>query len=555
MRDKGVRMSIRTSWVKPPQTIQGLDHLGTHAPCIDLYSRLLPGITNVTDRARYYTIYPWFIWAFDQRYKHSDSQKFEQLFRRADCLLTWISERHSQCTDRDTMKHSIGMIGRQRLVPALANLQGNKTLRLSDYATREDSENRYFKNRLGGLGQYYIGTLQDLGVLDIGERGWITYTRERGQALAEAVDRYVDGDRFFEALEKDRVSSVMLDELERFCFCHLSSSNEEHALLADLLFERTNIEEGGGQRRLTLALALSAVDASSDSPSEPITLDVFERAVYGRSFGAGRVWKIPSRLEDTAQAWALYVRNDLLSIAVQGVFAIALKKLEESDLRFQTGRDFEGWVSTSSIAKRVSRRFDGKSFGEALRNFSERLAPIDQWHQPMHEWTFSRRILESFTIRPDETSDVDVLVDSVRLLMALAARTTSEDAYRASPFAPGFLDPYPINLQTFSGVVLREWSGLSIPQLLGWLMNRWGVETHLSVALRKLRHNPQAAFRVHPTELGLQVEPEIPPPTRTNPRMRQGLQMLRDLNAITDTEDGSRLTDFGAQILREVTHD
>lgn len=545
-------MSVRTSWVKPPQSIQGLDHLGTHAPCIDLYSRLLPGITNVTDRARYYSIYPWFIWAFYQRYENADAEKFEQLFRRADCLLTWIAERHSQCTDQNTMKHSIGMIGRQRLVPALAELQGSKRLRLSDYATREDSENRYFKNKLGGLGQYYIGTLQDLRILDIGERGWITYTRERGQALAEAVDRYVDGDRFFAALEKDRVSGAVLDGLEKFCFCHLSHSRDEHAQLADLLLERASTEEGGGQRRLTLALALTAVDASSDSQSDPITLDDFEGAVYGRSFGAGRMWNIPSRLEHTARAWALYVRNDLLSISAQAVFAVGLKKLDESNVRFQTGCDFEKWVAASGIAKRTSRRFEGRSFAEASRLFRNTLAPLDQWDQPTHEWTFSKRILESFTLRPDEGSDVEVLVDSLRLFMALAARTTSEDAYSASPFAPGFLDPYPINLRTFADVVSREWSGLSIPQLLGWLMNRWGIETHLSVALRKLRHNPQATFRVRPTELGLNVVPDIPPPTRTNPRMRQGLQMLRDLNAITDTEEGSRLTEFGNRILREV---
>lgn len=546
-------MDVRTTWVKPPQSIQGLDHLGTHAPCIDLYSRLLPGITNVTDRARYYSIYPWFVWAFDKRYKDADAEKFEQLFRRADCLLTLIAERHSQCTDQNTSKHSVGMIGRQKLVPALAELQDSKTLRLSDYATREDNDCRYFKNRLGGLGQYYIGTLQDLRILDIGERGWIRYTRERGQALAEAVDRYVDGDKFFAALAKDRVSIASLDELEKFCFCHLPHSADEHGQLADLLFERAGIGEGEGQRRLTLALALAMVDASSVSRSDPVTLDDFESAVYGRSFGDGRLWNIPVGLESTARAWALYVRNDLLSIAAQAVFASGLKKLDESELRFGAGYDFEEWIAGSVLAKRTSRRFDGRSFGEALRSFQKTLAPIDQWDQAMHEWTFSRRILGSFTSHRDEGADEDVLADSLRLLMALAARTTSEDAYAASPFAPGFLDPYPINLQSFADAVSREWSGLSIPQLIGWLMNRWGIETHLSVALRKLRYNPQATFRVRPTERGLDVVPDIPPPTRTNPRMRQGLQMLRDLDAISDTEDGSRLTDFGSRMLREVT--
>ncbi|CAN0583738.1 unnamed protein product, partial [Ectocarpus sp. 12 AP-2014] len=50
---------IQTGWVKPPFQRGGLDHLGAQAPCIQIYGQLLPGITNVTDRARYYSFYPW----------------------------------------------------------------------------------------------------------------------------------------------------------------------------------------------------------------------------------------------------------------------------------------------------------------------------------------------------------------------------------------------------------------------------------------------------------------------------------------------------------------
>ncbi|MBQ5947316.1 hypothetical protein KBW98_07425, partial [Massilia sp. ST3] len=86
-------MKIGTGWVKPPMSIGGLDHLGTQAPCVLIYSQLLPGITNVTDRARYYSLYPWIVWAFDQRYPKNDHLQFVEFFRRADCLFTLISER------------------------------------------------------------------------------------------------------------------------------------------------------------------------------------------------------------------------------------------------------------------------------------------------------------------------------------------------------------------------------------------------------------------------------------------------------------------------------
>src|ERR1039457_2867848 len=61
-------LRIDTDWLLPPRSINGLDHLGSQAPCVLIYSQLLPGITNVTDRARYYSFYPWVTWSLDKRY-------------------------------------------------------------------------------------------------------------------------------------------------------------------------------------------------------------------------------------------------------------------------------------------------------------------------------------------------------------------------------------------------------------------------------------------------------------------------------------------------------
>lgn len=94
-------MDIATTWVRAPESKTGLDHLSAQAPCISIYAQLLPGITNVTDRARYYSLYPWLIWSFDKRFLEADANEFEQIFRRADCLLTLIAERHARITDHD----------------------------------------------------------------------------------------------------------------------------------------------------------------------------------------------------------------------------------------------------------------------------------------------------------------------------------------------------------------------------------------------------------------------------------------------------------------------
>jgi hypothetical protein len=48
-------------WLERPAEKIGLDNLGTQQPCITIYSRLLPGVMNVTDRVSYFGFYPWFV--------------------------------------------------------------------------------------------------------------------------------------------------------------------------------------------------------------------------------------------------------------------------------------------------------------------------------------------------------------------------------------------------------------------------------------------------------------------------------------------------------------
>ena len=47
-------------WIlRDRKVIDGLDHLGIELVSVNLYQAMLPGITNVTERARYYSFYPW----------------------------------------------------------------------------------------------------------------------------------------------------------------------------------------------------------------------------------------------------------------------------------------------------------------------------------------------------------------------------------------------------------------------------------------------------------------------------------------------------------------
>jgi hypothetical protein len=143
------------AWVRPPEPIRGLDHLGVQAPCIALYGQLLPGITNVTERARYYTFHPWLVWSFEKRYKDHSLDEFPRVLRRAECLFALIAIRHARrIADADEGRHGKAMVGRDKLL----RIDEASDFSLDEYAALE-GPNRYFKNKLGGLGQYYFGPL------------------------------------------------------------------------------------------------------------------------------------------------------------------------------------------------------------------------------------------------------------------------------------------------------------------------------------------------------------------------------------------------------------
>jgi len=140
------------------------------------------------------------------------------------------------------------------------------------------------------------------------------------------------------------------------------------------------------------------------------------------------------------------------------------------------------------------------------------------------------------------------------LLVAIEARRRSEKAdYGVSLIPAELLHYYPINLATLQQYSTKDWEALGLVDLTGWLVAEWGVATHLRVALRKLRANPKATFRLRPSEAGLEVDPDIPPITPTNPRLKQALQILRDLGLteVSGEPKTTHLTGLGREVLGE----
>lgn len=548
-------MKVTTGWVSPPQAIGGLDHLGTQAPCILIYSQLLPGITNVTDRARYYSFYPWLIWSFDQRYPEATADDFVEFYRRADCLLTLIAERHARMTDNNPERHGAAMVGRNQLLPALDGLQGEGRLRLSDY-TASDSPTRYFKNQLGGLKQYYAGTLSDLKLIDASAKPWVKYTIEHGEPLANAFDTTVLAERFWEAVERDEVGLADLDELDAFCPCRLAESGDECAKLTDLYFDRQGqYEQEGIQRRHSLGVLLHLADSLAALGDDyDLNEWVFRASTYTATLPGNQPWLIPEALQQTVGWWAIYQRNDMLSVSFQAILALALKELQPQDWskkqHFQSVEEFATAFSRNADLVSPLNELGGHTFGGLVEVLKGDAPDLKNWEHDLHEIQLAYDLPFSWG-RGDEPSSI--LLQAIRVLVLLVLRDKPQQApYGTLAITADDLRDYPINLVSFRDRVAR-WNDMPLEDFVADLV-AWCMNTHLRVALRKLRQTGRSSFHFRPSEQGIEAVGYIPPPSPTTPRFRQATQILRDIGALSRSDiavpgSATVLSESGKQLL------
>lgn len=544
-------MKVETAWVSPPQAIGGLDHLGTQAPCVLIYSQLLPGITNVTDRARYYSFYPWLIWSFDQRYAKDDEARFVEFFRRADCLFTLLSERHARNTDRDNERHGVAMVGRVQLTQALDRLEAGEYLNLSQY-TSQESPLRYFKNPMGGLSQYYAGTLSDLKLMDASAKPWIKYTKELGAPLAEQVDSNIQADRFWKVVESGTATCDDLDALSELCACQLSHSVGECKTLVDLYFDRNDsYEQEGVQRRRSLGLILNLTRSLPDG--HDLTESMFRACTYSGALPGETPWTVPESLQPTLACWGIYQRNDLLSIACQAVLGLALRELEPqaaaSRMAYGSVESFAEAFSNGAAVTAVAQDLDANKVGDFLDQLVVSMPPLASWENDAHEIQLALRMMASWS-RGDDTRTILQLAVSVLALLA-CRDVPSQTPYGGVAISPEALADYPINLASFR-IRVEAWKLMSFSAFTADLVT-WCLNTHLRVALRKLRYTGRSTFHLRPSERGLEVVGEIPPPANTTPRFRQAVQILRDVGALTRDSSKSnrqtRLSDTGAALM------
>jgi hypothetical protein len=146
----------------------GRDPLGLSRVSGMITDFLLQGIITQTYRARYYSFYCWVIWHIETEENCTRYDQFAAAFQRRDTLFTLAS------LEANPDSSPVGVrIAEGRLHGAKQRQEVACNFRVLP------------SNSLGAFGQYYAGSIYELGLISRDEQG-IYHVSESGEALARA---------------------------------------------------------------------------------------------------------------------------------------------------------------------------------------------------------------------------------------------------------------------------------------------------------------------------------------------------------------------------------
>ncbi|MCE9684002.1 hypothetical protein [Halomonas alkalisoli] len=489
---------------------------------VSLYQSLLPGISNVTVRFRYYGLYAWLSSVYVRRPGATDDPKAWQRFiRRAEALYALTAAHDGE---------ESGVAGITWAEKAYNAAEDE--IAFADAAEPGGEGSKYLRQAWGAYGAAYASQLYVMDIYSEAELHDLPVPSEEvGEALAEAFESAL-GDvapRFVAAIDR---GSVTLGELADFAVMlpsGIETTSHERQLYEDALFCRLEgMSEEGVERRQTLQLVLEVALQLERRPS----VGDIRWILYSGYVEEDTPLMVPGELEACRRAWWVYQLNDLSHAAFSMLFQCLLENLEGDPNGLPLGvlianvidklRDeVDEWPSSWSEHLERTLPVDNAASPEpgAERRFSDdmmRRAKKGESCTPQAAWEALELLAVLHQRARRQRHDVEVCLDGPRV-----------DVFRSvlseTRFLDGCLD------EPFESTLWR-------------LFEERIVQRHFWVALQKLRHQGEYTYRLEVDEGRVRArDPSGPAPT--NPRLAPALDFLEDINLLDPegvTADGMR---------------
>jgi len=236
--------SIYPFWGESINLITGLDPLGLQVTSEATYATMLPGLSNLTNRLRYYGFYCWLIDFYFKKKKQGNQTEQYRFIRKAELLIALLMQ-----TERRNITQITGSL-------FASNLINKETSEIFDLATGADFDNGnervYWKYPSGAFGQYYFGAMQALAltVRSKNDEGDIIFNvtqlhprqKVSGKQLADAFDETLTDEiktLFYNCIEQGKLSQKDIPELiNYFAIDNVNPKSSEWQLYVDMLLDK-----------------------------------------------------------------------------------------------------------------------------------------------------------------------------------------------------------------------------------------------------------------------------------------------------------------------------
>ena len=499
---------------------RGLDPLGMQTSSIRLYQSLVPGISNITLRLRYYALYPWLCRTYAKRVGHTDPAQWRVFLRRAEAFYALVACR------AESANGVAGITWAQRVLDA----DGDRI----DIANAADPDGSDSYLKRAAFDAAYRTQLFETGVLESSTQHDIPLPSCRGEAMAEAFDEALGdvSDLIYESIDRGWVTREELDQAAVAVPSGVPRSGKETDLYRLLLLQ------GDEARSRTITFVLAVARLLEREP----TAEDFRWVLYAGADSAGRPLLLDNSIGmHTADAivahrdlWWVYQANDLCHVAYETLLKYMLDVLAEYPNGVLPAR------LVDLCADRVMAELEHRTWAALVdsaipaKNAYDAEDPTSEFalgSQAMRAGRDHRRLCG-----PEQG------VAAIRLLATLERRLQDEN-HNLSIALGSFSDPFFRSLLTERGF-LRNRRDEALQTTVGALLGERVLGRHLWVALRKLRYQNDYTYLVEVDD-GLVRLREADGPIYTTPRIGPAITFLKDCHLI----DANGLTDQGIAAL------
>jgi hypothetical protein len=500
----------------------GLDPLGMQRPIEAIYQSLLPGISTITLRFRYYAFFPWILKNYEDHIRNTDPAIFRVFHRRCEILFALICCRGYQ---------ELGIAGSDWAHKKLVESSGeSESDAIIDFAVGADPETepnqRYLRNKGGAFGGIYASQMAEMGLVTIGDdRNPIPICTERALPLAAAFGASLGSmaDVFFDVVKAGSVSMSALDQLKGMKPAAMQPGCEEHRLLSDILLGNALKPSAGDlMRRRTMRMLLALTESVQKIPrAEEAKWHWFGDHLDSEETADAKTD------EDVLKLWALYQACDLIRLAYEAILSAALTLLESSP----------------------SRRLTLEELVDRLVGF---IAPPEDQSWLSFKQTFVSADGPAVTAKAHAVAMTEAVASgstesqvrsSLALIAALVDKASELTAFMDQALNAGE------HFQSLRTEVrfLQERATDSAKVVVDLMIRDRILKRHLWVASRKFRNQKAYTFLMEPEESVLRYRDHFRV-SPSSPRLDQGLRFLSDIKLI---DDGG-LTDLGRSELAAI---